>query len=178
MRRNNRNRNYRRKSASRRRTGRRTASPSLRRLRYLRRRGRQEAEASENDIEEEVEPLSMDELMEMVEEGPENEVEAEAMADAIAEAMEDEEMKEVIDANGDGVPDWCNPTKPMGAWLNFKNMRLWCAGKGWTKFGPYGGVPSQDEPEEEVEGNELDLLEEEDIGPLEEEEGLLEDQEE
>ena len=24
-------------------------------------------------------------------------------------------------------------------------MRLWCADNGWTDFGPYGGVPSEEE---------------------------------
>ena len=24
-------------------------------------------------------------------------------------------------------------------------MRLWCAANGWTDFGPYGGVPSEEE---------------------------------
>ena len=35
--------------------------------------------------------------------------------------------------------------------LNFRKMRLWCADNGWTDFGPYGGVPSE---EGEGEGRE------------------------
>lgn len=42
------------------------------------------------------------------------------------------------------VPEWCDPTKPMGAWLNFQKIRVWCSDKGHTNFGPYGGVPSAD----------------------------------
>ena len=37
--------------------------------------------------------------------------------------------------------------------LNFRKMRLWCADNGWTDFGPYGGVPSE-EGEGEGEGRE------------------------
>ena len=39
------------------------------------------------------------------------------------------------------VPAWCDPSKEMGAWLNFVKMRKWCADNGYTNFGPYGGVP-------------------------------------
>ena len=41
------------------------------------------------------------------------------------------------------VPAWCDPTKEMGAWLNFVKMRKWCADNGYTNFGPYGGVPTE-----------------------------------
>ena len=62
------------------------------------------------------------------------------------EAVGDDALDEMMarDENGDGVPDWCNPVTEMGAWLNFRKMRLWCAENGWTDFGPYGGVPSED----------------------------------
>ena len=43
------------------------------------------------------------------------------------------------------VPAWCDPTKEMGAWLNFVKMRKWCADHGFTSFGPYGGVPAEGE---------------------------------
>ena len=39
-------------------------------------------------------------------------------------------------------PRWCDPTKPMGAWLNFKNIRKICGQRGFKNFGPYGGVPT------------------------------------
>eukprot|EP00095_Tigriopus_kingsejongensis_P002604 maker-scaffold632_size121914-snap-gene-0.24 protein:Tk02604 transcript:maker-scaffold632_size121914-snap-gene-0.24-mRNA-1 annotation:"hypothetical protein DAPPUDRAFT_316118" len=87
---------------------------------------------------------------EMIEEAepvePINAVEAEDTLEAMDEAVEDPAMQEDIDANGDGIPDWCNPIKPMGAWLNFRNMKIWCADHGFTKFGPYGGVPTKDAP--------------------------------
>jgi hypothetical protein len=46
---------------------------------------------------------------------------------------------------GSEVPAWCDPTKEMGAWLNFVKMRKWCADNGYTNFGPYGGVPAEGE---------------------------------
>ena len=115
-----------------------------------RRRGRQEDEVTGNEIEgpedqlavETVEvPETIEELEEMLEEPIETEEEAEAVMAALGEAMQDPELKDVIDANGDGIPDWCNWRKPMGAWLNFRNMKVWCADKGFKNFGPYGGVP-------------------------------------
>ena len=71
------------------------------------------------------------------------------------EAVGDDALDEIMakDANGDGVPDWCNPVTEMGAWLNFRKMRLWCAENGWTDFGPYGGVPSEEEDEGVGEGD-------------------------
>ena len=37
---------------------------------------------------------------------------------------------------GEGdVPDWCNPTKEMGAWLNFMKIRVICGERGnMTRF--------------------------------------------
>lgn len=65
---------------------------------------------------------------------------------------------------GGDVPDWCNPIKPMGAWLNFRKMKIWCSDNGYTNFGPYGGVPTEEEAggEEGAEGGvegELELEE-------------------
>ena len=39
-------------------------------------------------------------------------------------------------------------------------MRLWCAANGWTDFGPYGGVPSEEGEGEggEGEGGDYDDL--------------------
>ena len=42
------------------------------------------------------------------------------------------------------MPNGCDPTTAIGAFLNFPKMRLWCASNGVTDFGPYGGVPSGD----------------------------------
>ncbi|XP_059090312.1 uncharacterized protein LOC131886093 [Tigriopus californicus] len=109
---------------------------------YFRRRyrsGRQEGE-----VVEEVEPIA-----------PTNAEEAEETIEAMDEAVEDPEMQNEVDANGDGIPDWCNPIKPMGAWLNFRKMKLWCADRGFTKFGPYGGVPTE-APETTADGEDAD----------------------
>ena len=52
---------------------------------------------------------------------------------------------------GEGdVPDWCNPTKEMGAWLNFMKIRVICGERGATDFGPYGGIPAEGEEGEEA----------------------------
>ena len=40
------------------------------------------------------------------------------------------------------MPNGCDPTTAIGAFLNFPKMRVWCASNGVTDFGPYGGVPS------------------------------------
>ena len=42
------------------------------------------------------------------------------------------------------MPNGCDPTTAIGAFLNFPKLRLWCASNGVTDFGPYGGVPSGD----------------------------------
>ena len=57
---------------------------------------------------------------------------------------------------GEDVPDWCNPTKEMGAWLNYKNIRVICGERGFEDFGPYGGIPSEDEGEGEEGGEEAE----------------------
>ena len=123
------------------------------RRRFNTRRGRQEDPVPMEEVEMPglLDSLVVDELIPL----DSNEIasdddllalesEMEMIDEMLEEAMEDPDKREAVDSNGDGVPDWCNPVKPMGAWLNFKNMRLWCADKGWTNFGPYGGVPSRD----------------------------------
>ena len=40
------------------------------------------------------------------------------------------------------VPHWCNPSHSMGSWMNFSKLRRWCSDNGYSKFGPYGGVPA------------------------------------
>ena len=39
---------------------------------------------------------------------------------------------------GDGIPPWCDPTNPMGAWMNFEKIREMCKEMGFD-VGPYGG---------------------------------------
>merc|ERR1712241_1258788 len=50
---------------------------------------------------------------------------------------------------GEEVPDWCNPTTEMGAWLNYKQIRVICGERGATDFGPYGGIPAEEGEGEE-----------------------------
>lgn len=58
------------------------------------------------------------------------------------------------DEEGGDVPEWCDPAKPMGAWLNYMKIRVVCSDRGYTNFGPYGGVPSADEGGDENEVDE------------------------
>ena len=62
-------------------------------------------------------------------------------ADAAAEGGED----------GEEIPEWCDPTKNMGAWLNYAKIRTICAELGFEDFGPYGGIPTEGEGEEGAE---------------------------
>ena len=50
---------------------------------------------------------------------------------------------------GDEVPEWCDPTTNMGAWLNYKQIRAICGERGFEDFGPYGGIPTEEEGGEE-----------------------------
>jgi len=67
-----------------------------------------------------------------------------APADDEAAAKEGEEG-----AEGEEVPAWCDPTNPMGAWLNYKQIRAICGERGFEDFGPYGGIPVEEEAAEE-----------------------------
>ena len=50
----------------------------------------------------------------------------------------------------DEVPHWCNPSHGMGSWMNFLKLKKWCTDNGYTKLGPYGGVPAEASGEEDV----------------------------
>merc|ERR1711983_653592 len=52
-------------------------------------------------------------------------------------------------AAGGEDADWCNPTTEMGAWLNYKQIRVICGERGATDFGPYGGIPAEEGEGEE-----------------------------
>jgi hypothetical protein len=86
-------------------------------------------------------------------------------ADLNVEVTE-EALEDVMtaDANGDGVPDWCNPITPMGAWLNFRKMKIWCVDNGYgPSFGPYGsGTAANGGSEEDGADGEMDMLDEAD----------------
>merc|ERR1739847_52234 len=63
---------------------------------------------------------------------------------------EDEDV--AVEGEDEEVPAWCDPADPMGAWLNFKQIRVICGDRGFSDFGPYGGIPSGDEElDEEIE---------------------------
>merc|ERR1712048_987196 len=70
-------------------------------------------------------------------------------------------------AEGEDIPDWCNPATEMGAWLNYATIRTICSERGATDFGPYGGIPAEEEGEEGEEGGEEDAAAEEEA-PAEE----------
>ena len=36
----------------------------------------------------------------------------------------------------------------MGAWLNYASIRAICGERGFTDFGPYGGLPAEEATEE------------------------------
>ena len=97
---------------------------------------------------------------------------SQAVMDALEEAADDPDKRELVDQNGDGIPDWCNPRKPMGAWLNFKKMREWCRERGYNKLSPYGGAKGTEDAaaaENEVEetaAEEEEVLEEEPVDDL------------
>merc|ERR1712241_1135152 len=62
----------------------------------------------------------------------------------------------------EGVPTWCNPSDPMGAWLNFKAIRTICGDRGFSDFGPYGGIPAdlEEDMDEAVEAGDEEAIEE------------------
>ena len=70
----------------------------------------------------------------------------------------------VAGVEGEEVPTWCDPTNEMGAWLNYAAIRKICGERGFTDFGPYGGVPAAEEGAEEgdeaVEGDIAEEMEE------------------
>ena len=38
----------------------------------------------------------------------------------------------------------------MGSWMNFLKLKKWCTDNGYTKLGPYGGVPADTSGEEDL----------------------------
>ena len=67
----------------------------------------------------------------------------------------DKERPDGSSSNGD-IPPWCNPTDPMGAWLNFQNVRDWCIGEGFEELSPYGGSTSEETTTEAVNADDRD----------------------
>jgi len=90
---------------------------------------------------------------------------AEAEAPPAPEGDEAVEGEEAADAGVEGeeaaeVPTWCDPTNEMGAWLNYASIRAICGERGFTDFGPYGGLPAEEAAEEGDEAVEGDIAEE------------------
>merc|ERR1712172_29633 len=90
---------------------------------------------------------------------------AEAEAPPAPEGDEAVEGGESADAGVEGeeaaeVPTWCDPTNEMGAWLNYASIRAICGERGFTDFGPYGGLPAEEAAEEGDEAVEGDIAEE------------------
>merc|ERR1712176_118363 len=57
-----------------------------------------------------------------------------------------DEVDEVPE-EGAALPNGCDPSSPIGAFLNFRGVKVWCGGLGVTDFGPYGGLPTEGEEE-------------------------------
>ena len=82
--------------------------------------------------------------------------------------LEDVEGTEAGDDGVEGeegeeeVPTWCNPADPMGAWLNFKAIRTICGDRGFSDFGPYGGIPAdlEEDMDQAVEAGDEEAIEE------------------
>ena len=75
-------------------------------------------------------------------------------ADAPPPPPEGADDPDAAGADGEGgeeVPAWCDPTTEMGAWLNYKQIRVICGERGFEDFGPYGGIPTEEEGEEGAE---------------------------
>merc|ERR1712002_1072502 len=95
-----------------------------------------------------------------------------AHPDPAPEALPDEDVpvddENALDERVEGeegeeeVPTWCNPADPMGAWLNFKAIRTICGDRGFSDFGPYGGIPAdlEEDMDEAVEAGDEEAIEE------------------
>ena len=44
------------------------------------------------------------------------------------------------DGQGGNIPNWCNPNHAMGAWMNFRRLRVICKVGYGADLGPYGGI--------------------------------------
>merc|ERR1712001_455773 len=78
------------------------------------------------------------------------------------EVVEGEEAGDDAEGAEEEVPAWCDPADPMGAWLNFQQIKVICGDRGFSDFGPYGGIPAVEEglDEEVAEAVEAGVVEE------------------
>ena len=44
------------------------------------------------------------------------------------------------DGQGGNIPNWCNHNHAMGAWMNFRRLRVICKVGYGADLGPYGGI--------------------------------------
>merc|ERR1712106_978929 len=45
------------------------------------------------------------------------------------------------------LPNGCDPKSPIGAFLLFKGVKVWCGSQGVNDFGPYGALPTEETEE-------------------------------
>merc|ERR1711935_732130 len=45
------------------------------------------------------------------------------------------------------LPNGCDPKAPIGAFLLFKGVKVWCGSQGVNDFGPYGALPAEETEE-------------------------------
>merc|ERR1739838_912229 len=81
------------------------------------------------------------------------------------EVVEGEEAGDDAEGAEEEVPAWCDPADPMGAWLNFQQIKVICGDRGFSDFGPYGGIPAveeglDEEVAEAVEAGDVEAVEE------------------
>merc|ERR1711971_1534949 len=67
--------------------------------------------------------------------------------------------------NIEEIPDEPVVADPMGAWLNFQQIKVICGDRGFSDFGPYGGIPAVEEGLDEevadaVEAGDVEAVEE------------------
>merc|ERR1712106_1058975 len=45
------------------------------------------------------------------------------------------------------LPNGCDPKSPIGAFLLFRGVKVWCGSQGVNDFGPYGALPAEETEE-------------------------------
>ena len=56
-------------------------------------------------------------------------------------------MGEAVMDEAAALPNGCDPESPIGAFLLFRGVKVWCGEQGITEFGPYGALPVEEEEE-------------------------------
>ena len=63
------------------------------------------------------------------------------------EEIDEADLDEVAMDEAAALPNGCDPESPIGAFLLFRGVKVWCGGQGVTDFGPYGALPVEEEEE-------------------------------